>query len=464
MAQARLPLLLIALLCGLSQGAEFRAGAAAVAITPTAGAPMAGGYSPRVAEGVHDELYAKAIVLECDGVKVAMVVCDLLGMPRKIAEDARALIAQSPGIPAERVMISATHTHTGPIVPNNSARDPQGSELADRANAYAASLPELIARSVRDADAKLAPASVSAGVGREEHLSFNRRYVMADGTVAWNPGKLNPKIVRPTGPIDPDVPVVCLKSASAGSEGKLLATYVNFAMHLDTTGGGQLSADFPHALASLMTRVQGPDCLTVFSTGACGDINHIDVTRPEPQNGIEEARRIGTTLGGEVIKTLERLRPVPAGPLRAASEVVMLDLPQIKPGELEAARKTAVQFGKVRTSFIDRVQAFKVLDVHSKQGKQQEGEVQVIALGDEVAWVALPGEIFVELGLEVKRRSPYRTTIVVELANGYLGYIPTRRAYAEGAYEVVSARVAEGSGERLVETAVRLLANLKAAK
>src|SRR5829696_1689945 len=113
----RAPLLLIALFLTFPVAAradELRVGAAAVSITPEAGAPMAGYYSPRAAEGVDDDLFAKAIVVEQDGAKVALVVCDLISMPRGVADEARRLIEQSVGLPAERVMLSATHTHTGP--------------------------------------------------------------------------------------------------------------------------------------------------------------------------------------------------------------------------------------------------------------------------------------------------------------------------------------------------------------
>ena len=110
--------------------------------------------------------------------------------------------------------------------------------------------------------------------------------------------------------------------------------------------------------------------------------------------------------------------------------------------------------------FMDQVKAFKVLDVEARKQKPQEVEVQVIVLGNDIAWVSLPGEVFVELGLSIKAGSPFRQTIIAELANGSIGYIPTRRAYAEGNYEVVSARCAEGSGEQLVESALRQLRQL----
>jgi hypothetical protein len=115
---------------------------------------------------------------------------------------------------------------------------------------------------------------------------------------------------------------------------------------------------------------------------------------------------------------------------------------------------------KDNSGFMEKVQAYKVLDVMAREGKPHEVEVQVIALGDELAWVSLPGEIFVELGLAIKKASPFKYTMIAELANGAIGYIPNKPAYAQGAYEVVSARCAEGSGEMLAETAVRLLEQL----
>ena len=110
---------------------------------------------------------------------------------------------------------------------------------------------------------------------------------------------------------------------------------------------------------------------------------------------------------------------------------------------------------------MEHVRALKVLDVAGRQGKPLDAEVQVIALGGEVAWVALPGEIFAELGLEIKKRSPFKHTILVTIANGSVGYVPTKRAFTEGSYEPFAARCAPGSGEMIVETAVRLLNELK---
>jgi hypothetical protein len=459
---SRLALSLALVSAAPTVAAELRVGAAAEVITPPVGTPMDGYYSPRQAEGVDDDLYAKAIVIERDGVKAALVVCDLITMPHRVTDEARRLIATSPAaIPGEHVMISATHTHTGPSLLRGSTRDPAEGEVGARAKAYTDSLPALIAKAVQRADANLAPARVQAGVGHKEGISFNRRYVMKDGSIGWNPGKLNPKIVRPTAGIDPAVAVVYFDTADDAH--KPIATHVNFALHPDTVGSSRISADYPGALAAALAKAKGPDMLTVFANGACGDINHIDVSTDRKQQGIEEARRIGTALGEEVIKTYEKLSPVVGGPVRARREVLPLPLAEVKPEEFEAARDAVLKPGKARMS-MDRVKAFKVLDVAARKGKPLDAEVQVIALGDDVAWVALPGEIFVELGLDLKKRSPFKHTIIVELANGSVGYVPTKRAFAEGNYEPVSARCAPGSGEMIADAAVRILNELHGAK
>ena len=439
------------------RAAELRVGAATEVITPGMGAPLAGYYDHREAAGVHDDLFAKAIVIERDGVKVALVVCDLITVPRIVVDEARRLIAEKPGIPADHVMISATHTHTGPIVRGPSGEDPLKGDDSDKTAVFARSLPELIAECVRKADAKLAPVTASAAIGREEHVSFNRRFFMKDGTVGWNPTKRSPKVDRPAGPIDPDVPVIYF---AAADDGRPLATHVSFAMHLDTVAGDQISADYPATIASILGKVKGPDMVTVFATGACGDINHLDNSSTDKQRGNEEAARIGTILAGETVKTYARLKPISDGPLRVKAQPVSLPLVDLEPGDFEKARELVLNPGKAKKTFLGNVWAFKVLDVAARKGKPLDVEVQVVALGNDVAWVSLPGEVFVELGLEIKKRSPFKQTMIVELANGSIGYIPTKRAYVEGNYEPTTARCASGSGETIVETAVGLLNEL----
>ena len=144
------------------------------------------------------------------------------------------------------------------------------------------------------------------------------------------------------------------------------------------------------------------------------------------------------------------------------TETVQLELPEITPEQVEEARKAVAATQDDRgTNFMTLVRSYRALDVAQRQGQPHQVEVQVISLGGDVAWVSLPGEVFVELGLAIKQRSPFPLTFVVELANENIGYIPDRRSYAEGNYEPESARCAAGSGEKLVDVAVRLLEQLR---
>ena len=452
------PLVLATLVCLIcsptrASGGDLRVGAAQAVITPPPSTPLAGYYGMRASAGVLDDICAKALVFERDGVKAAIVICDLISLPRYTVEAARALIEKQTGI--ADVLLAATHTHTAPVLARESSMDELVGGTTELSRSYSAHLPTLIAEAVAQADAQLAPAHAFAAKGRVENLAFNRRFWMDDGTVEWNPGKKNTHILAPAGPHDPEVGV--LYFAGAAEQG--IACFVNYAMHPDTTGGLKISADYQGVVARRIGEMKSPAMTTLVANGTCGNLNHVNVWWPAPQTSPGEAVRLGNILAGAVSAAWPRLAEVNAGSLRVRHEVVKLALPEITEADRAAARETARHAREAK--FMDQVQTFKVLDVLEREGRPWEVEVQVIALGDDVAFVSLPGEIFVELGLAIKAASPFQHTQIIELANGSIGYIPNRSAYPEGNYEVVSARCAEGSGERLVEAAVRMLNELK---
>lgn len=446
--------LLILAVAAAAWAGPLEVGRASVVITPGPGTPMAGYYAIRLATGTHDDLNAKAIVLSKDGRKAAMVACDLVAIPPHVVEEAREIASKATGIPRESIMISATHSHTGPIITGRGARDAQYGGDHPAVKKFMAALPGQIAESIRLANANVGPARASVGVGRDASVAFNRRFHMTDGSTGWNPGKLNPNILRPAGPVDPDIAVALFESA----EGKPLATYVNYALHLDTVGGTEWSADYPYTLSQILGGVKGNGMLTMFTIGCAGNINHIDTSTKRPQKGHEEAARIGTVLAGEVLKTLTRLTPVDDGALKTRSERIQLKPATVTAAEVDRAKTIAAKVGTPdNPKFLDTVFAFKTLDAEARKGQAYDTDIQVIALGKQVAWVSLPGEVFVELGMAIKQASPFPNTIVVELAHGPTTYIPNRAAFPQGNYEVVSSRCEVGSGEHLVETAVKLL-------
>jgi hypothetical protein len=318
-----------------------------------------------------------------------------------------------------------------------------------------------VAESVRAANERLTPVRLGVAKGRCDGLAFNRRYFMRDGSVGWNPGKQNPDIMMHAGPNDPEVALLYAGLPGDGDPRQAVATYVNFAMHPDTTGGSKISADWPGALARVLDNYHGANHLTLVANGTCGNINHLDFFWQWPQGGPGEQNRIAAILGAAVFQACKGLKPVSPASLRARNAIVELGLPEITSAQVEEARRTTSEVKDDRgANFMKLVRAYRALDVAGREGKSHNVEVQVIALGRDVAWVSLPGEVFVELGMAIKKRSPFPQTFVVELANESIGYIPDRRSYAEGNYEPESARCAPGSGEKLVDTAVVLLAEL----
>lgn len=447
----------MAFITSLAWAGDLRVGAAQTNITPATGVPLAGYYHARGSDSVHDDLQARAIVLEKNGTRVALVSLDLITTRRGFVEKSRELIEKQTGIPAGHVMINASHAHTGPILPNDDHSEPNRDEPHALAVDYVRGLPEKIASCVMRAHEQLKPAQALGITGHEDSITFNRRFHMTDGSVGWNPGKLNPKIIKPAGPIDDEVPVVFFESL----ERIPIATYVNYAVHLDNVGGLQISADLPHSLTQSLSKVLGPEHITLWTAGCCGDLNHIDVRWDRPQKGHGNAARMGTVLAGEVLRHWPDLEARGDGPLQVRRRMLKLPLPEISAAEVAEARKTVESTtDRNRADFMKLVKAHQVLDVHHRDGKPLEAELQVITLGADLAWVSMPGEVFVQLGLDLKLDSPFRQTIVAELGNGSIGYIPNRRAFSQGNYEVVSSRCAEGSGELLVRAAVDMLKEL----
>ncbi len=444
----------------VSLAAELLAGTAEVDITPPIGYRLCGYFVERQSTSTHDPLKAKALVLSQGDVKVAFVFCDLIGLPRSVSDPARQRVAEKTGIPAANVVITGTHTHTGPLFFgalrnyfHEQAVAKHGKDPCEEVD-YPAQLIDKIGQVVSTAAASTMPFSVEAGATEQNPpLSFNRRFHMKDGSVRFNPGQKNPDIVKAAGPIDPAVGVVLLKAAP---EKKLKVCLTVFALHLDTTGGTLYSADYPFYLERNLRASLGDDLVSLFGTGTCGDMNHIDVTTTERR----KAQEIGDTLARTVIAEVPKLRPVEGVSLAVKSKTVRVSLQQYTPEQKAQAAKDVALVGTGKLPFLKEVEACKIVDLERFEGTTLPLEVQAFRLGRDLAIVTLPGEVFVEFGLAIMKASPFKTTLVIELANDVPAYIPTRKAFAEGSYETVNSRIQPGGGEMMVDAAIEILKDL----
>ncbi len=453
-----------ALLTGVGQtrAAEpaISAGVAVADITPPIGYRMSGYFSERPSTGTHDPLQAKAIVWRQGDEQAALVVCDLCAVYATVTDPARARAQQKTGIPAAHILIAATHSHTGPLYFNalrehfhNKAVANGGSDPCETVD-YPAQLTDKLVQVIADAQAAARPVRLDSGTAEQQDLSFNRRFHMKDGSVRCNPGSRNPDIVRPAGPIDPQVGVVLVRDAA---DNRPVASLTVFALHLDTTGGTLYSADYPYYLEQALRQSLGDRLVSVFANGTCGDINHFDVTGRQTL----KTQYIGETLAATVNASLPKLKQLTQPRLAVRSEVVQLPLRTYTPDEVVLAEKAMDTLGTREKPVMDLVKAYEIMNFKWRKPGKLPALVQAIRLGDDTALVGLPGEVFVELGLAIKQASPFANTMVVELSQDCPDYVPTRKAFAEGSYETVCSCVEPGGGEMLVDSAVRLLKQLK---
>ena len=459
------------------QAAEpIRIGVAEADITPPAGFPMAGYYHERLAVGTRDPLKAKAVVFSQGDQSAVFVATDLIGISRDLCVEVRRRATAKTGIPSRYIAISATHSHTAPDYTRHVYEFLGGKKPADGSRPYAARLIDGIVAAVVEAHGKAQPALVEAGSGQQQTpVSFNRRFVMKDGSVRTWQRLDNPEVVRAAGPIDPEIGLLLIRSVD---EKTPLGVLSNFALHLDTVGGVEWSADYPYFIEQALRKQLGEKVVSIFGNGACGDINHVDPVNKDRN----KTDFIGNSLAATITEALPQLRPVEDPTFKVRTATVDLPLAKVNDRHLEQAVELIplAKSGK-KVEFFDLVLAYRavILDhLRNKPprlestdylswglsrawagvGESLPVEVMTMTFGGDVAIVFLPGEEFVELGLSIKRGSPYATTLVIELSNCVeTVYVPTRAAYAGGSYEVTNSTVQPGAGEMLVETALRLL-------
>jgi neutral ceramidase len=445
-------LVVIVMWSAVAQETPLQVGLAEIDITPPVGYRMDGYFYERLNTGQRDPLKAKALVLQQGATRAALVVCDLIGMPQSMSSEVRALAAKRTGIPAANIAISATHTHTGPLFAGERARVFSEQAAAKfgtdplAAVKYPEALRDKLVEVIAAANARVSPAMMEFVGAQEDRVSFNRRFHLKDGTVRFNPGVLNPEIVGAAGPIDPDVPFVLFTK-----DKKPVGSLTVFAVHADTVGGTEYSADYPGQLADELRREFGGEFISVFGTGTCGDINHIDVSGRRRYN----ARLIGEQLGIAILSARARL-PLDRPALAVMSARLSLPLRTVSAEQAASAKANMAKVGTNDPPFLTQVEIVTTLDL-LRRGTTLDAEVQVFRLHPDVAIVLLPGEVFADLGLAIKRGSPFKHTVVIELSNDNPAYIPTEKAFKEGSYETVNSRIVPGGGERLVETAIQLL-------
>jgi len=446
----------------------FRAGAAVSNITPPIGTPLVGGFSPQPSTGVHDDLHARCIVMDDGATQIAIVVCDSLSIPREVADEAKRAAHEATKIPTDRILISATHTHSGPAARGKRLVTPD-----DELNSYQEFLIGRIADGISRALQNLTPAKAAWGVGSQPEHVFNRRWYMkttADMSnpfggvdqVRMNPPGGSPNLIEPAGPTDPDVSFLSLQTV----DGKPIALLANYSLHY--VGGirkNEVSADYFAMFADRIQQLLNADRLDppfvgIMSNGTSGDINNNNFRNPRKgKPPYEQMRYVANAVADEVYRVHQSLKFTSDVPLAMLQRELTIATRKPTPEMLKRAED--VLAGKIPESHSrDKNYAERAIDM-STAPPEVTIVLQALRIGD-LAIATSPFETFAETGLEIKSRSPWKPTFTIELANGGYGYLPTPEQHRLGGYEtwLGTNRVEVQASRKMTEELVSMLKQL----
>ncbi len=455
-----------------SKARVFRAGAAASNITPPLDEPVVGGWDSPPGTHVHDELYARCLVLDDGRTRLAFVICDSLGIARDVCDAAKQTIREKTGISEENIMISATHTHSS-ISATGSHRLIPGNELSP----YQQFLVRRIADGVRGAIHNLEPARIGWGRAQEPTSVFNRRYFMKPGTptpnpfggedkVVMNPGRTN--TLKPAGPTDPEVAFLSIRSVA----GRPIALLANYSLHyVGGVEGGAISADYYGGFADRIQQLLGADRMNppfigIMSNGTSGDINNIDALNQAPRKfaPYEKMRLVADLVAQAIAHAHQQITFHDWVRLDARQQELVLTVRKPTQEQRVYARKILEKPENAPKHHArERVYAERVPKL-ADAPDQVSIVLQAFRVGD-VGVCAIPFEVFVEIGLELKDKSPFPQTFTISHANGSYGYLPTVRHHELGGYEtwLGTNNVEIQAAPKIVESLLALLQQCRSA-
>ena len=420
----------------------FRAGAATSNITPDIGGEIIGGFVPYPSKHIHDELHARCLVLDDGKTKLALVVCDLLGIHRVVSTEARRLIHDMLNIPPECVMISATHTHSATSAMGTDRLRPDQT-LDD----YQRFVAQRIADGVARAFNHRRPAQIAFGTAEAPEHVFNRRWHMRPGTVPVNPFgssdlvKMNPpagspNLTEPAGPTDPSVSFIAVREPS----GAMISVFAAYSLHyVGGVGAADVSADYFGVFSEHLKRLiehdqpNDPPFVAMLANGTSGDINNINFRTPRPgKKPYEQIRFVAEDIAAKIHAAMAKLEyrdnlslaacyrePVIAWRKPTAEQKNWMEM------TLAAGPKSKQDLSFIYAERISRMTA---------HAETTTVPLHILRIGD-VCISTMPADAFVAIGLDSKRSSPLPHSFMVELAHGYFGYLPTPRQHQLGGYE-----------------------------
>ncbi len=437
-------LLAISTFSGACGESDLHVGAATVEFMADDSMLIGGSILPGKVEGQEGKLRAVAVVLEKPGDgKLAIVACDILMITRDLLDPVVQQIEKATGIPGDRVLINCTHTHHAPSTVRVHGYD--------RVPAFCEEVQRKIVQAVIEANTNLSKDGCEFlfHLGREETVGMNSRLMLGDRTIYWTGDRSD--TVRPTGPFDPELPVLAFRD----SHQQLKALLFNHSTHTIGTMGGRKRSPSFYGLAAqqLEAELHG---IIGFIEGASGSTHNLSGLAPVPIaiHRIKDA----------VNTALAQAKPHTVDKLAAIKRPFVFKVRHFDEATEDAA-VTAYCEKRYQAGAASTIEVFRKMraELASQQGQERTTWLQVTRIGD-VAIVGIPAEFFTKLGLDIKNRSPFRHTYIAELANDWIGYVPDQDAFELGGYQTwtgFQSYCEPGTGERIVDTVIGMLNELR---
>lgn len=443
----------------------FRAGAYAIDISPLK-LPVIinGGMLERTADKITDRLHARCLVLDDGTTKVAIAVVDSCMVPRDLLDQAKELASRATGIPTNRMLISATHTHSAPSV--------HGCLGSDKDEEYARFLPPQIAKGIAEANSRLTPARIGWAFGKDEKNVACRHWIMKPGIAAANPfggtkddqAQMNPRpadmvnAIRPTGTPDPAVPVVSIQTP----EGKPLALYSAYSLHYvgrTTPVSADYFAVFCDEMAKRVKASSDSPFMAALANATSGDTWLMDYSQPTRREFSLEG--VANDVANAAFEAYQRIEYCDWAPIVMEESLLECGVRMPSAEEVAAAKEFMKTFEGKKPKNVPEVYARETV-LLSQMPPTRELKLQALRIGP-LGIGTIPNETYGSTGLYIKEHSPLASTFVVELANGCEGYIPPPELHPLGGYTCWRARTAclEPQSERKIRTRVlELLENV----
>lgn len=433
-------------------------------VTPPCGSLIVGYFHPRYATGIKENLYAKSVVIEENGECFSITCVDACSIPGDVMRDIINGISEKTGIPTANILVAATHAHTGTLI------NRQGGVFDDNSpgmDSVEYRIGQIIESAVY-AYQRRQEATCRYGYAENTHFAFVRNFLMKDGRYITNPPRVNLEIDHAIGETDPSVHVLYFED----KEGNPIGSLTNFACHCDVVSGTEFSGDFPAITAKELKKKFGPEFVSVYMQGACGNINDNDVTvpRPDPVQWYQEA---GVSLAQSVVEAIDNSSEMKDCKISAIREELILKVRTLPEGMLENARQTLKDIPKSKERVADfndlddpnvvRTYAARLVSIYDNAVKADPRgivtSVQVIRFGDCYIY-GVPGELFNQYAFHIKENAPTKRAFVSELSQpGYCNYIAIPLFYeSDDVYEgkPSSCWLEKGEGQKIADKAVAL--------